>query len=101
MPVIERQRDVALALANKVRLERSELKRDLKAGRLSIADVLRDPPLCVERIKVFELLLAVPKLWRVKAERAMRHCGMQPWVRLNALSEVRREQLCRELEPWW
>jgi hypothetical protein len=46
------QRIEALSRANEVRTLRAQLKRDLKAGRVSIGALLLDPPAYVESAKV-------------------------------------------------
>ena len=63
------QRMDALARANQIRTKRAQLKRDLKAGRLSIHQLLLNPPEYLETAKVFDMLLAVPKYGRVKVEQ--------------------------------
>ena len=50
----------ALTRANEVRTFRAQLKR-LKAGRVSIGALLRDPPPYLESAKVLDMLLALPK----------------------------------------
>ena len=62
---------------------RAQLKRDLKAGRVSIGALLRDPPPYMESAKVFDVLLAVPKVGRVKASKILDSCGVSPrrWSR--------------------
>ena len=52
----------ALGRANEVRALRAQLKRDLKAGRVSIGALLLDPPPYLETAKVFDMLLALPKV---------------------------------------
>src|SRR5918997_679536 len=47
------QRMEALHRANEIRTRRAQLKRDLKAGRVSIHDLLLEPPEYVETAKVF------------------------------------------------
>ncbi|MBA3748929.1 MAG: hypothetical protein H0W96_15765, partial [Solirubrobacterales bacterium] len=59
------QRLDALSRANDVRSARAKLKKDLKAGRCTIEDLLRDPPDYILTAKVFDMLLAVPKYGRV------------------------------------
>ena len=56
------QRMEALQRANEIRTRRAQLKRDLKAGRVSIHDLLLEPPDYVETAKVFDMLLAVPEV---------------------------------------
>ena len=45
----------ALRAANEVRALRAQLKRDLKAGRVSIGPLLLDPPPYLETAKVFDM----------------------------------------------
>ena len=47
------QRMEALHRANEIRTRRAQLKRDLKGGRMSIHDLLLEPPEFVETAKVF------------------------------------------------
>ena len=61
----------ALARANEIRSQRAQLKRDLKAGRHSIQQLLLDPPEYLETAKVFDMLLAVPKYGRVKVNKIL------------------------------
>jgi hypothetical protein len=65
------QRMDALAAANAIRTRRAQFKRDLKAGRVSVMDVLLNPPEWAETMKVSELLLAVPKVGRVNANKVL------------------------------
>ena len=69
------QRMDALQRANEIRTRRAQLKRDLKAGRVSIHTLLLEPPEYVETAKVFDMLLAVPKYGRVKATRSCSSAG--------------------------
>ena len=71
------QRMDALQKANVIRTRRAQLKRDLKAGRVSIPALL-DPPEFLETAKVFDMLLAVPKYGRVKANKILQTCRISP-----------------------
>ena len=64
--------------ANEIRTRRAQLKRDLKAGRASIQDVLLEPPDWVETAKVFDMMLAVPKYGRVKVNKVLQACRISP-----------------------
>src|SRR6476619_7808744 len=68
------QRMEALERANQIRTRRAQLKRDLKAGRSTIHDLLLEPPTYVETAKVFDMLLAVPKYGRVKVHKVLVNC---------------------------
>ena len=83
----------ALQRANAIRTERAQLKRDLKAGRASIHDLLREPPEYLETAKVFDILLAVPKYGRVKANKVLQICRISPSKTIGGLSERQRNEL--------
>jgi hypothetical protein len=88
----------ALARANELRIQRAQLKRDLKAGRHSIRRVLLHPPDYVETAKVFDLLLAVPSLGRVKVSKILAHCRIAPSKTIGGLSEPQRSELVALLD---
>lgn len=87
------QRMDALARANRIRTERARLKRELKAGRISIHALLREPPEYVETAKVFDMLLAVPKYGRVKVNKILATCRISPSKTIGGLSERQRSEL--------
>jgi len=87
------QRMDALARANHIRSQRAQLKRELKAGRVSIADLLVQPPSCIDTAKVFDLLLAVPRYGRVKVNKVLAHCRISPSKTVGGLSERQRAEL--------
>jgi len=87
------QRMDALKRANEIRTERARLKRDLKAGRAQIQALLLDPPEYLLTAKVFDLLLAVPKYGRVKANRILTQCRISPSKTIGGLSERQRNEL--------
>jgi hypothetical protein len=83
----------ALKRANDIRTQRARLKRDLKAGRAQIQALLLDPPEYLLTAKVFDLLLAVPKYGRVKANRILTQCRISPSKTIGGLSERQRNEL--------
>ncbi len=87
------QRMEALQRANDIRSRRAQLKRDLKAGRQPIHELLLDPPEYLLTAKVFDLLLAVPKYGRVKAGKILSQCRISPSKTLGGLSERQRSEL--------
>ena len=87
------QRMEALQRANDIRSRRAQLKRDLKAGRTPIHELLLDPPDYVQTAKVFDLLLAVPKYGRVKVNKILSQCRISPSKTLGGLSERQRGEL--------
>lgn len=90
------QRIQALERANDIRTYRAELKRDLRAGRRSIIDLLTEPPEKVATMKTFDLLLAVPKLGRTKVNKLLTGCKISPSKTVGGLSERQR----REVRAW-
>lgn len=91
------QRMDALQRANEIRSRRAQLKRDLKAGRASIHSLLLDPPEWVETAKVFDMLLAVPKYGRVKANKILTTCRISPSKTIGGLSQRQRDELIASL----
>jgi hypothetical protein len=88
----------ALSTANEVRTLRAQLKRDLKARRVSIGALLLDPPPYLETAKVFDMLLAVPKVGRVKATKILHSCRVSPGKTFGGLSERQRAELAGRLD---
>lgn len=93
------QRLDALQSANKIRTARANLKRDLRAGKVSIHDLLLEPPEYVRSAKVFDLLMATPKYGRVKTDKVMRICACSPSKTVGGLSPRQRTELVSTLGP--
>ena len=68
----------ALKRANDVRVKRAKLKKDLKEGKVRIEKILDNPPEYVSTAKVVDILMAVPKFGRVKADTLPHHVQDQP-----------------------
>jgi hypothetical protein len=92
------QRINALRRANEVRTLRAQLKRDLKADRVSIGALLLDPPPYLQTAKVFGMLLALPKYGRVKATKILHSCRVSPSKTFGGLTERQRIELARRLD---
>ncbi|MDQ4040973.1 MAG: hypothetical protein M3141_04415 [Actinomycetota bacterium] len=91
------QRMEALNKANEIRTRRAQLKRDLKSGRMSIHKLLLEPPAWIETAKVLDMLLAVPKYGRVKANKILTQCRISPSKTIGGLSERQRAELVQML----
>lgn len=91
------QRMEALENANKIRTYRSELKKDLKAGRESIHDILLDPPQRMMTAKVFDFILATPGYGRVRANKVCVQCRISPSKTIGGLSQRQRVELASML----
>jgi hypothetical protein len=88
-----RQRMSALERANRIRTYRADLKRDLKAGRVSIHDLLLEPSAGIFTMKVFDLLLATPKYGRTKVNKVLMMCRISPSKTVGGLSQRQRTEL--------
>ena len=62
-----------------------------------MVDLLGDPPAYLAAARVAELLLAVPRYGRVKAERLLDRCQVSPRKTVAGLSERQRRELIRAL----
>ena len=91
------QRMRALRRANEIRTQRAKLKRDLKAGTVKVEQLLLDPPEYVMSAKAFDMILAVPKYGRVKANRILSQCRISPSKTIGGLSERQRAELVGQL----
>jgi hypothetical protein len=87
------QRMRALRRANEIRTARAQLKRDLKAGKARIEQLLGDPPEYVLSAKAFDMIIAVPKYGRVKANKILNQCRISPSKTIGGLSERQRGEL--------
>lgn len=87
------QRLDALAKANVIRTYRAGVKRDVKAGRKLVANIVEDPDPRLETMRIYELLIAQPKRGRVKVNRALSRVGISPSKTLGGLSPRQRREL--------
>src|ERR687888_1769564 len=84
------QRMRALDRANEIRSKRAQLKRDLKAGKVKVESLLLDPPDYVLSAKAFDMILAVPKYGRVKANKILTQCRISPSKTIGGPSQRQR-----------
>lgn len=91
------QRLDALQRANDVRKYRAGLKRDLKAGKVFVGEVLLQDPEerheALDTMKAFDLLLATPKYGRVKVNKILQLCRISPSKTIGGLSPRQRTEL--------
>jgi hypothetical protein len=92
------QRAQALELANEVRMGRSHLKADIRAGRVSIVDVLTDPPECLGSMTVYVLLQAVPRVGPSKARSVLSREGISTTRTMGMLPVRQRLALAHRFE---
>lgn len=94
------QRRQALRKANAIRSARAEIKRDIKARHQSPAVLLAQPPATLDTMKVFDLLLAVPKVGRVKVQKMLASVPVSPSKTVGGLSPRQREELLALIRPY-
>jgi hypothetical protein len=81
------QRFEALERANRIRSDRKLLKREIKAGRVTLFDLLSDPPEYLLSAKVYDFVLACPRAGRSKADQAFKRAGVSPSKTFGGITE--------------
>ena len=84
---------IALRRANQVRGQRAKLKQDLRAGKVSIGQVLATRADYLAGAEVFDLLVAVPKIGPAKASRLLTIARISASKTVGNLSERQRAHL--------
>jgi hypothetical protein len=88
----------ALAHANEIRLARAALKRSIKSGRLSAADVVRSCPGEVSTMTISELLCSQQRWGRARARKFLSPLAVNENRELGKLTERQRGEMARRLE---
>lgn len=87
------QRMTALDRANEIRTARADWKKKVKRRERDPRDVLLEPPAEFETMKVFDVLMAAPKVGRVKANKILQLARVSPSKTLGGLSQRQRLEL--------
>ena len=87
------QRMEALHNANEIRSKRAKLKRDLKAGKTTPAEVIANPPEWLLNAKAYDVILATPKFGRVKTNRLFQQCRISPSKTIGGMTDRQRDEL--------
>lgn len=88
-----RQRMNALDNANVIRKYRAELKKDVKAGRIQAIDLILNPPEKIDTMKIFDLLVHMPKYGRIKVDKLLRTCRISPSKTVGGMSDRQRAEM--------
>lgn len=94
----EADRKAALKKAAEARQKRAELRAQIKAGKVSFAEVMRrsaDP--IVARMKVSTLLESLPGYGKAKAAKLMSELEISESRRVQGLGARQREMLMQRL----
>lgn len=102
MPMLRRSRPPqhmqALAHANEIRLARAALKRAIKAGRITAADIVRECPDEVSTMTISELLCSQQRWGRARARKFLSPLAVNENRELGKLTERQRGEMARRLE---
>jgi hypothetical protein len=88
----------ALARANKVRLARAALKREICAGHRSITEVIMESPWEVESMSLGELLCSQRRWGRARSRKLLSSTALSEGKRVGTLTERQRGILVAALE---
>ena len=83
----------ALRHANEIRIGRAGLKRERASGKARIDEIIAQPPEVAKTAKVYDLLLALPKVGPAKAARSLTQCRIAPSKTIGGLTERQRHEL--------
>ncbi len=90
------QRQAALEKAREARVARSALLASLKAGTVTLAEVLARDDDIARRTSVAQVIRALPGVSPARAAAAMEHAGIILDRRVGGLGARQREQLLAE-----
>ena len=96
-PLSLEQRQLNLEKALISRRERAQVKTLIASGELSIFDAINDPRESIQRMKISELLTAIPGIGSLRAEILMEKLRISPSRRIRGLGEHQRDALRREI----
>jgi hypothetical protein len=87
----------ALAQANKVRLARAELKRQVADGELSVADIVLDCPWEAESMTIADLLMSQHRWGRTRCRRFLQQIPMNETKAIGSMTDRQRRCLAGRL----
>lgn len=88
----------ALAQANRVRLARAELKRQVSDGETSVADVVLDCPWAAESMYIGDLLMSQHRWGHTRCRRFLAAIPMSETKTISSMTDRQRRQLAGLLE---
>ena len=97
-PNPEPQHMQALAEANRVRLARAQLKREVGAGEVQTAEIVRECPWQAETMTVGELLRSQRRWGRTRSRKFLAALTLNENRELGRLTSRQRQMLASELE---
>ncbi len=94
----DEERQQNLKKAEEARRERAQLRRDIKAGNVTLKQVFEMDSDIAKRMRVSALLESMPGIGKAKAEKTMEEIGISESRRVQGLGVRQREQLLAKLE---
>ena len=93
----EEQRRQALEKAAEARRARAELKQKLKAGTMTLQQILEQPSdVTVGKMKVSAVLEALPGVGKVRAKKIMEKLDVSTSRRVRGLGDKQKQALLEE-----
>lgn len=98
------ERSAALDSAKAARKKRAEVKEAVRLGSFSIFDVINSPEKAIRKMRVSELLEAVPGVGKLRSEAIMERAKISPTRRIaglgvNQISALRGELSMSKIDP--
>lgn len=92
------QRMAALRRANEIRIVRANVKRDIKAGQIEVWPIIADPGDELLNMRVYDVLLAIPRFGVVKAQRLLAQHRISLRKTLGGITNRQRAELVAALK---
>ena len=87
----------ALAQANRVRLARAELKRQVAEGEATVAEIVLGRPWEAESMSIADLLMSQHRWGRTRCRRFLASIPMTETKSIGSMTERQRNELARRL----
>jgi hypothetical protein len=87
----------ALAQANRVRLARAELKRQVAEGETSVAEIVLERPWEAESMSIADLLMSQHRWGRTRCRRFLASIPMVETKTIGSMTDRQRNELARRL----
>ena len=94
----DEQRAAALEKAKEARAKRAKLKADIKAGKISLKKVLNSKDEIAKKTKVQQILVSLPGVGKVSAQKAMDEIGIAENRRVGGLGSAQKEKLIERFD---
>ena len=92
------ERSKALQKAQQIRSQRMEVRKQLKAGKISLSDVLNNAENEVyAKMRVKYLLESLPQVGKITAQKVMEEIGIDEARRVQGLGSRQKAQLLERL----